>query len=157
MLSMLRTAWANLSGKMWSPLATLTRRTLTTWRTFSCCERRVIYDLGQVSSAYWLLVWFVVIVNQASFHEEWATQNRSPPTHHLSYECWSVLHVTSVNSIFSIQPHCLYSLHQITALRPSILNFWGRLVEFCQKSSEQTVKKWHCWLRFRKNGTQNFM
>ena len=44
------------SGKMCSPLATLTRRTLTTQRTFSCCKRRAIYDLGQVSLVRKLIV-----------------------------------------------------------------------------------------------------
>ena len=46
-----------------------------------------------------------------------------------------------------------YILRKITPLRSSVLNFRGRLVEFCQKSYEQTVKKWLCWSRFTKNGT----
>ena len=38
---------------------------------------------------------------------------------------------------------CQYNtfLRKITALRPSILNFRDWLVKFCQKSSEQTIKK----------------
>ena len=42
--------WANLS-RMCSSLATLTWRTLTTRRTFSCCKRRAIYDLIRPSLA----------------------------------------------------------------------------------------------------------
>ena len=66
-------------------------------------------------------------------------------------------YIPTVTNFVSILANCFYFLRKITALRPSVLNFWGRLVEFCQKCSEQTTKKWLYWLRFTKNGTQNFM
>ena len=66
-------------------------------------------------------------------------------------------YITTVTNFASILANYFYFLRKITALRPSVLNFWSRLIEFCQKSSEQTVKKWLCWSRFTKNGTQNFM
>ena len=47
-----------------------------------------------------------------------------------------------VTNFASILANYFYFLRKITAQRPSILNFGGRLVKFCQKSSGQTVKKW---------------
>ena len=61
------------------------------------------------------------------------------------------------NNFASILVNCFYFLRKITALRPSILNFEVGSSSFAKKSSEQTVKKWLCWSRFTKNGTQNFM
>ena len=44
--SMLRTAWANLSGKMYSPLATWPDKRWRRGWLFSCSKRRGIYDFG---------------------------------------------------------------------------------------------------------------
>jgi len=72
------------------------------------------------------------------------------------YTCKSE-YIPTVTNFASILANCLYFLRKITALRPSVLNFWGRLVKFCQKSSGQTGKKWLCWSWFTKNTTQNLM
>ena len=42
-------------------------------------------------------------------------------------------YIPTVTNFASILPNCFYFLRKITALQPSVLNFWGRLVEFCQK------------------------
>ena len=50
----------------------------------------------------------------------------------------------------SILANCFYFLWKITAPRPSVLNFWGQFVKFCQKSSGQTVKKRLCGCGLRR-------
>ena len=42
-------------------------------------------------------------------------------------------HIPTVTNFASILANCFYFLRKITALRPSVLNFWSRLVKFCQK------------------------
>ena len=66
-------------------------------------------------------------------------------------------YIPTVTNFESILGNCLFFLWKITALQPSVLNFWGWLIKFCQKSSGQTVKKWLCWSWFTKNATQNFV
>ena len=65
--------------------------------------------------------------------------------------------IPTVTNFASILANYFYFLRKITAQRPSVLNFRGRLVKFCQKSSGQTVRKllFRSW--FTKTATQNFM
>ena len=49
--------------------------------------------------------------------------------------------IPTVTNFASILANYFYFLRKITAQRPSVLNFRGRLVKFCQKSSGQTVRK----------------
>ena len=65
--------------------------------------------------------------------------------------------IPTVTNFASILANYFYFLRKITAQRPSVLNFRGRLVKFCQKSSGQTVRKWLFRSWFTKNATQNFM
>ena len=53
-------------------------------------------------------------------------------------------YIPTVTNFASILANCFYFLRKITALWPSILNFWGRFVKFCQRSSGQTIKKRLC-------------
>ena len=46
-------------------------------------------------------------------------------------------YIPTVTNFASILVNCLYFLWKTTALRPSELNFWGRIIEFWQKSSEK--------------------
>ena len=61
-------------------------------------------------------------------------------------------YIPTVTNFASILANSFYFLRKIITLRPSVLNFWGRLVKFCQKCF---VKKWLCWSWFTKKGTQN--
>ena len=65
--------------------------------------------------------------------------------------------IPTVTNFASILANYFYFLRKITALRPSVLNFRGRLAKFCQKSSGQTVRKWLFRSWFTKNAAQNFM
>ena len=65
--------------------------------------------------------------------------------------------IPTVTNFASILANYFYFLRKITAQRPSVLNFRGRLVKFCQKSSGQTVRKWLFRSWFTKSATQNFM
>ena len=62
-------------------------------------------------------------------------------------------YIPTVTHFVSISANCFYFLRKITALQHSTLNFEVDSSSF----AEQTVKKWLCWSRFTKNGTQNFM
>ena len=49
-------------------------------------------------------------------------------------------YIPTINNFASILANCFCFLWKITALWPSVLNFWGWLVKFCHKSAGQTVK-----------------
>ena len=56
-------------------------------------------------------------------------------TYTRKFEC-----IPTVTNFASILANYFYFLRKITAQQPSVLNFRGRLVKFCQKSSGQTVE-----------------
>ena len=47
-------------------------------------------------------------------------------------------YITTITNFASILSNWFYFLRKITALRPSVLNFWGRLIEFCQVLNKTT-------------------
>ena len=42
-------------------------------------------------------------------------------------------YIPTITNFVSTLANCFYFLWKVTALQASILNFWGRLVKFCQK------------------------
>ena len=64
-------------------------------------------------------------------------------------------YIPTVTSFASILVNCFYFLQKMTAQRSSVLNFRGRFVKFCKKSSGQS--KMALLVTVTKNGSQNLM
>ena len=48
-------------------------------------------------------------------------------------------YIPTITNFTSILANCFYFLQKIAALRPSVLNLWGRLVKFCQTIKNGSV------------------